>query len=98
MIQETQMEIIENKSFDQERALYAINDASVMNCRFDGPADGESAFKEAHNLKGCVYQRLSVTTPGQVVGRLWIHGVLVGSKCPLPQLFALLTFGGVIVG
>ena len=51
MIQETQMEIIENKSFDQERALYAINGASVMNCRFDGPADGESAMKEARNLK-----------------------------------------------
>ena len=45
------MTIIENDTFDQERALYALHDATVKNCRFDGPADGESAFKEAGNLK-----------------------------------------------
>ena len=44
------MNIIENKTFDEERALYALNDATVKNCRFDGPADGESAFKEAKNI------------------------------------------------
>lgn len=38
---------IENKSFDEERALYALNDAKIVNCVFDGPADGESALKEA---------------------------------------------------
>uniref|UniRef100_UPI004056DEBC DUF3737 family protein n=1 Tax=Agathobacter sp. TaxID=2021311 RepID=UPI004056DEBC len=40
----------ENKTYDEERALYAAKDAIVKNCRFDGPADGESAFKESRNV------------------------------------------------
>lgn len=40
----------ENKSFDEERALYGSNDLNVVNCSFDGPADGESAFKECKNI------------------------------------------------
>ena len=43
--------IIENKQFDEERALYNLTDAEVRKCTFDGPADGESAFKEARNIK-----------------------------------------------
>ena len=42
--------IIENQTFDQERALYGLKDLTVKNCRFDGPADGESAFKECRNI------------------------------------------------
>ena len=38
--------IIQNETFDMERALYASRDVLARNCRFDGPADGESAFKE----------------------------------------------------
>ncbi len=47
--------IIENQTFDEERALYGLKDLTVKNCRFDGPADGESAFKECHNIdmSGC---------------------------------------------
>ena len=45
------MTTIENKTFDQERALYAAQDLLVRNCSFDGPADGESAFKEGRNLQ-----------------------------------------------
>ena len=45
------MNIIENKSFDEERALYGIEDTRVLSCRFDGPADGESAFKECTNIE-----------------------------------------------
>ena len=41
------MRTIENQTFDAERALYGSRDLCVRNCRFDGPADGESAFKEA---------------------------------------------------
>ena len=36
---------IENKTFDEERALYNLDGAQVLNCTFAGPADGESAFK-----------------------------------------------------
>ena len=42
--------IIENQTFDEERALYGLKNLTVKNCRFDGPADGESAFKECHNI------------------------------------------------
>ena len=42
--------IIENQTFDEERALYGEKDLVVRNCRFDGPADGESAFKECANV------------------------------------------------
>lgn len=41
---------IENAVMDQERALYGICDAQVMGCRFEGPADGESALKECDRV------------------------------------------------
>lgn len=44
------MRIIENEIFDGERALYGVNGIEAKNCRFDGPADGESAFKEGKNI------------------------------------------------
>ena len=44
------MEQIKNQTFDEERALYAVSDAQIENCRFEGPADGESAFKEAKDI------------------------------------------------
>lgn len=44
-------EIIENQQLDEERALYGRRNISVRNCRFDGPADGESAFKECADLE-----------------------------------------------
>ncbi|MCI8633510.1 MAG: DUF3737 family protein [Lachnospiraceae bacterium] len=45
------MNIIQNQTFDEERALYAAQDLIVKNCNFDGPADGESAFKEGRNIR-----------------------------------------------
>jgi hypothetical protein len=44
------MELIENKSFDMERALYGAQNIRAINCRFEGEADGESAFKESTNI------------------------------------------------
>ena len=41
---------IENRQFDAERALYHLQDASVKNCVFAGPADGESVLKEGRRL------------------------------------------------
>ena len=35
---------------DEERALYGIRNALVQGCTFDGPADGESALKEASDI------------------------------------------------
>ncbi len=45
------MEIIEKQTFDAERALYGGRDLALKNCRFDGPADGESALKESRNIQ-----------------------------------------------
>ena len=44
------MRKIENKTFDEERALYGSDGIEVVSCRFDGPADGESALKESKNI------------------------------------------------
>lgn len=44
------MTTITNKTFDEERALYAAQDIFVKDCAFDGPADGESAFKEGRDI------------------------------------------------
>ena len=44
------MKLIENKTFDEERALYGSDGVKAVECRFDGPADGESAFKESKNI------------------------------------------------
>jgi len=45
------MSIIQNQNLDQERALYGETDLTAENCRFDGPSDGESAFKECKNIR-----------------------------------------------
>ena len=44
------MQMIKNKTFDEERALYAAQNLFVQDCAFDGPADGESAFKECSDI------------------------------------------------
>ncbi len=45
------MRTIQNQTFDAERALYGSSDIVVKDCSFDGPADGESAFKECQNIQ-----------------------------------------------
>ena len=51
------MNLIENKTFDQERALYNIRDTLVKGCTFAGAADGESVLKETRNIiiDGCKF-------------------------------------------
>ncbi len=44
------MKTITNQIFDEERALYGEHDVIAQSCKFDGPADGESAFKECRNI------------------------------------------------
>ena len=44
------MNIVINKQFDEERALYNLRDAKVLNCIFAGAADGESVLKETRNI------------------------------------------------
>ncbi len=51
------MKVVENKTFDEERALYGSRGIQVINCRFEGEADGESALKESADVKveGCFW-------------------------------------------
>ena len=43
--------IIENQTFDEERALYGSKNLLIKNVSFDGPADGESAVKECEDIE-----------------------------------------------
>lgn len=51
------MKEIINQRYDEERALYAGRDVRLTGCRFEGPADGESALKECENVtvKNCYF-------------------------------------------
>lgn len=44
------MKIIENQTFPNERDLYGLTNAKLINCKFDGVEDGESALKEASDI------------------------------------------------
>ena len=43
--------LFENETHDEERAFYGLQGAVVRNCNIDGPADGESAFKECRDIQ-----------------------------------------------
>lgn len=49
--------MVENGQFDEERALYNLQNADVKNCTFAGPADGESVLKESRdvNVMDCTF-------------------------------------------
>lgn len=49
--------VVESRQFDEERALYNLQNADVKNCVFAGPADGESVLKESGdvNLTDCSF-------------------------------------------
>ena len=44
------MTTLEHQTFDAERALYGSDGVTLRDCRFDGPADGESALKESRHI------------------------------------------------
>ncbi|NBH15498.1 DUF3737 family protein [Lachnospiraceae bacterium] len=41
---------MENRRFDEERALYHLQECDIRKCIFAGPADGESALKESRDI------------------------------------------------
>ena len=45
------MKIYRNERFGEERALYGVDGAELIECSFDGIEDGESALKEGKNIK-----------------------------------------------
>lgn len=45
------MEYIEDKTYDEERALYNTKNKKFINCTFAGPKDGESVLKESRSIE-----------------------------------------------
>jgi len=48
--QKDNITIYHDLNLDEERALYGIRNATISNCIFYGPRDGESALKESQNI------------------------------------------------
>ena len=44
------MNEIKNRKFPLERDLYGIQNSKIINCRFEGVEDGESALKETKDI------------------------------------------------
>ena len=55
-------ELIQGKQFDEERALYYLRGADVVDCVFVGPADGESVLQEARD-EGVIDCKFSLRYP-----------------------------------
>ena len=72
--------IISGQTFDEERALYGRDGIVAIDCRFDGPADGESAFKEGKNIevKNCFF---NLRYPFWHDDNLTISGSEMTDKC-----------------
>lgn len=43
-------ELLKDKTFSEERALYNSKNIHLINCKFQGEEDGESALKESRNI------------------------------------------------
>ena len=76
------MKIIEKQSFDEERALYGSEDVIVRNCRFDGPADGESALKECSNIEAETVSLTSAIHSGMTI--FFLYAILKPPSCAAP--------------
>ena len=74
------MHIIEHATFDEERAFYGADGILLRACTFDGPADGESALKEAQNIevKDCMFR---LRYPFWHDTHLTIHNTELTSLC-----------------
>ena len=72
-------EQIIGKQFDEERALYHLQHADVVDCVFAGPADGESVLKEARDVgvNGCQF---SLRYPLWHVQGFKMHGSTMDDK------------------
>ena len=81
------MKRIVNQTFDEERALYALRDAEVSDCRFIGPADGESAFKEAADISvsGCDFH---LRYPFWHTARASLSNIRMHETCRAPLWYA----------
>lgn len=78
---------ISGHTYDEERALYHLCDTEVEGCVFAGPADGESALKEARDVtvRRC---RFSLRYPFWHVERFLVEGCQLDSLTRAPLWYA----------
>ncbi len=76
-----------NQTYDEERALYNLEHADVMGCTFAGPADGESALKEARDVtvRDC---RFSLRYPFWHTQRFTLEGSTLDELTRAPIWYA----------
>lgn len=81
------MREVTEKTFDEERALYGSDDLVVNRCRFEGPADGESALKESKNIKAedCYFD---LRYPFWHNSRVIIENSEMTTKCRAPLWYS----------
>lgn len=72
-------QIIQDRQYDEERALYHLQQADVLHCIFAGEADGESVLKEARDIyvKECSF---SLRYPLWHVKKFSLDGVSMDEK------------------
>lgn len=75
--------LVKDKTTDEERAFYGSENALFENCRFEGPADGESALKEC---KDCAVKRgyFDLRYPFWHNDRLTVTHSRMTEKCRAP--------------
>ena len=77
------MNVIINKRFPLERALYAVHDTELQNCTFDGIEDGESALKETKNIR--VYNcSFNLRYPLWHANGVYVENSVFTDKCRAP--------------
>ena len=76
------MRIIENQTFDMERALYGSKNVFVKDCAFDGPADGESAFKESSCIvaESCFFNEIYLSDQLKRFSYEGLYQLIAGRK------------------
>ncbi|MBR3056670.1 MAG: DUF3737 family protein [Clostridiales bacterium] len=78
---------IKGQDFDEERALYHAMHVDVQKCNFAGPEDGESALKEARDIKvkDCTF---SLRYPLWHVVDFSVNDVTMEETCRAPIWYA----------
>lgn len=71
---------ISDKTFGEERALYGETDVELVDCKFEGEADGESALKECGRVfaSGC---KFDLRYPLWHVGEVELDGCTLTDNC-----------------
>ncbi len=80
-------QLIVGQTFDAERSLYNLTGAEVKDCVFAGPADGESALKEARNVD-VINCRFSLRYPFWHTEWFYVQNCTLDEKTRAPMWYS----------